>query len=50
MSQAFVDEYVKHMSISEPTEEFDDRGALYNLRFDIHASSLYPGNLTFRER
>ncbi|KAI8304310.1 hypothetical protein K4K59_012833 [Colletotrichum sp. SAR11_240] len=49
MVQAYVDEYIKHFHISEPTEEFDDRGQLYALRFDLHASSLYPGNLRFRE-
>ena len=31
MTNAYVDEYVKHFPISEPSEEFDDRGELYCL-------------------
>lgn len=48
MTQAYIDEYVKHFPQTEPIEEFDDRLWLYCLRFDMHASSLYPGNLRFR--
>lgn len=48
MTQAYIDEYVKHSPKSEPIAEFDDRLWLYCLRFDMHASSLYPGNLRFR--
>jgi len=48
MTKAYLDEYIKHFQISEPAEDFDDRGALYLLRFDILSSSLYPGNLRFR--
>jgi protein-ribulosamine 3-kinase len=48
MTRAYIDEYIKHFQVSDPAEEFDDRGALYCLRFDMHSSSLYPGNLRFR--
>ncbi|KAK8057247.1 hypothetical protein PG996_011184 [Apiospora saccharicola] len=44
----YIDEYTKHFPVSAPTEEFGDRIELYCLRFDVHASSLYPGNLRFR--
>jgi protein-ribulosamine 3-kinase len=31
MTKAYLDEYIKHFQISEPAEDFDDRGALYLL-------------------
>ncbi|KAK8042976.1 hypothetical protein PG994_013459 [Apiospora phragmitis] len=43
-----IDEYVKHFEASKPKEEFGDRIELYCLRFDVHSSSLYAGNLFFR--
>ncbi|KAK0118305.1 hypothetical protein ONS95_012599 [Cadophora gregata] len=49
MTKAYIDEYTKHFQVSEPAEEFDDRGDLYCLRFDTMSSSLYPGNLRFHE-
>ncbi|XMA09023.1 hypothetical protein WAI453_001814 [Rhynchosporium graminicola] len=48
MTRAYVEEHMKHFQVSEPAVEFNDRGELYCLRFDMHASSLYPGNLRFR--
>jgi len=45
---SYIDEYTKHFAVSPPTEEFADRIELYCLRFDVHSSSLYPGNLRFR--
>ncbi|KAI0804356.1 Fructosamine kinase-domain-containing protein [Xylaria sp. FL0064] len=36
--------YTKHCPISEPAEDFEDRVLLYSLRFNLHTSSLYPGN------
>ncbi|CZS96635.1 uncharacterized protein RAG0_05888 [Rhynchosporium agropyri] len=47
-TRAYVEEYMKHFQVSEPAVEFNDRRELYCLRFDMHASSLYPGNLRFR--
>ncbi|KAK7999566.1 hypothetical protein PG990_012166 [Apiospora arundinis] len=49
MTGAYIDEYTKHYPISDPKEDFADRGALYGLRFDLHASSLYAGNLMHRD-
>ncbi|KAK6829586.1 fructosamine/ketosamine-3-kinase [Apiospora arundinis] len=48
MTGAYIAEYIKHYPVSEPAEDFKDRGALYGLRFDLHASSLYTGNLRHR--
>ncbi|KAL2016772.1 hypothetical protein VTK56DRAFT_2985 [Thermocarpiscus australiensis] len=44
----YIDDYRKHHKPSEPSEDFESRVALYALRFDLHSSSLYPGNLRFR--
>ncbi|CAG8972692.1 hypothetical protein HYALB_00010924 [Hymenoscyphus albidus] len=44
----YISDYTNHFPISDPKEEFEDRGALYSLRFDMLSSSLYPGNLKFR--
>ncbi|KAK1829369.1 protein-ribulosamine 3-kinase, chloroplastic [Podospora conica] len=49
MTHKYIDEYIKHYPRSEPVEDFEDRGALYSLRFDLHASSLRPGDLEYRE-
>lgn len=34
--------YHKHIPISEPEEDYDDRNALYALRFNLHAAALFP--------
>ncbi|KAK4223747.1 hypothetical protein QBC38DRAFT_512208 [Podospora fimiseda] len=49
MTDEYIEEYIKHFPKSEPVEDFEDRGAFYNLRFDLHASSLYLGNLKHRQ-
>ncbi|KAK3306823.1 Fructosamine kinase-domain-containing protein [Chaetomium strumarium] len=48
MSRGYIQEYRKYLKPSQPIQDFDDRVALYALRFDLHASSLYPGNLRHR--
>ncbi|KAI0199805.1 Fructosamine kinase-domain-containing protein [Astrocystis sublimbata] len=49
MSRPYIEEYTKHFPKSEPREDFDDRVLLYSMRFNLHASSLYPGNYMFRD-
>jgi len=49
ITRAYIDEYIKHYQVSEPAEEFDDRGEMYCVRFDMHASSLFSGNTRFRK-
>ncbi|KAI0874912.1 Fructosamine kinase-domain-containing protein [Hypoxylon argillaceum] len=44
----YVEEYTKHFERSEPKEDFEDRVLLYTMRFNLHASSLHPGNTYFR--
>lgn len=48
MIDAYINEYTKHYPVAQPAQDFEDRGLLYSLRFDIHASSIYPGNLRMR--
>ncbi|KAH9889622.1 Fructosamine kinase-domain-containing protein [Xylariomycetidae sp. FL2044] len=48
MTHDYIKEYTRHFPISEPMTEFGDRGILYCLRFDLHASSLYTGSLLHR--
>ncbi|TAQ88368.1 hypothetical protein B7494_g3317 [Chlorociboria aeruginascens] len=40
--------YHRHFPPSEPKEDVDDRNLLYSIKFDAASSSLYPGNLRFR--
>ncbi|KAK3899686.1 hypothetical protein C8A05DRAFT_17911 [Staphylotrichum tortipilum] len=47
-AREYIAEYKGCHGVSEPKEDLDDRVKLYAIRFDIHASSLYPGNLRFR--
>ena len=49
MGMNYVHAYFAHYPISEPTEDWDDRNALYCLRWDMNCSTLYPGNLRFRK-
>ncbi|ORY71911.1 Fructosamine/Ketosamine-3-kinase [Pseudomassariella vexata] len=48
MTDKYIAEYLKHFPVTEPAEDFRDRGILYRLRFDLHASSLYPETLRRR--
>ncbi|KAI1266435.1 Fructosamine kinase-domain-containing protein [Xylariaceae sp. FL1019] len=48
MTMEYINEYTKYYPIAEPEGDFYDRIALYCLRFDLHASSLYYGNPLFR--
>ncbi|KAK6860529.1 hypothetical protein PG995_004165 [Apiospora arundinis] len=48
MAGAYIDEYTKCCPVSEPKEDFADRGVLYGLRSDLNASSLYSSNLMDR--
>ncbi|RYP80817.1 hypothetical protein DL769_002287 [Monosporascus sp. CRB-8-3] len=48
MSGSYITRYKQHFPPSEPAEDFEDRVLLYSLRFNLHSSSLYPGNTKFR--
>ncbi|KAI1269034.1 hypothetical protein F5Y18DRAFT_439599 [Xylariaceae sp. FL1019] len=48
MTDRYIAEYIKHFPVSEPREDFESRGLLYRLRFDLNSSSLYPGTLRRR--
>ncbi|KAK3934281.1 Fructosamine kinase-domain-containing protein [Diplogelasinospora grovesii] len=38
----YFDEYHRCMKVSEPCEDFDDRNALYALKFNLQAAALFP--------
>lgn len=42
MGRPFLTEYQKLMGISEPQGDWDDRNALYALRYDLLMSALFP--------
>ncbi|KAK3315093.1 hypothetical protein B0H66DRAFT_642375 [Apodospora peruviana] len=48
MTSAYIAAYTEHYQKSEPVADFEDCGAPYGLRVDLHASSLYPGSLRHR--
>ncbi|KAI1660619.1 NADP-dependent oxidoreductase domain-containing protein [Daldinia decipiens] len=39
--------YHSHIPKSEPQEDYDDRNALYSLRFNLHAAAMFPHQGTF---
>ena len=42
MGRPFLEEYRKIMGMSEPQGDWDDRNALYALRYDLLVSALFP--------
>lgn len=42
MGRPFLEEYQKVMGLSEPQGDWDDRNALYALRYDLLVSALFP--------
>ncbi|KAK8867654.1 Fructosamine kinase-domain-containing protein [Apiospora arundinis] len=46
--KSYIEAYQKHFAISEPTEDHDDRNALYSIRYDLHSSIAYRSSLRFR--
>ncbi|KAL9586283.1 MAG: hypothetical protein Q9212_001001 [Teloschistes hypoglaucus] len=49
IGEEYIEAYFKNFEISPPTEDQDDRNALYYLRWDMNCSALYPGNLRYRK-
>ncbi|KAL2020082.1 hypothetical protein VTK56DRAFT_8886 [Thermocarpiscus australiensis] len=43
----YFEHYLSLIPAAEPKEDFDDRNALYALRFDLHAAALFPGRPWF---
>ncbi|KAK4646926.1 uncharacterized protein QC761_0029200 [Podospora bellae-mahoneyi] len=40
-TRLYFDEYHSHVPKAEPAEDYNDRNALYALRFDLHAAALF---------
>ncbi|KAG6989771.1 hypothetical protein G7Y79_00065g094820 [Physcia stellaris] len=48
-TQSYFDAYHSHIPKAKPVEDYDDRNALYSMRFNLHAAALFPEMITFRE-
>ncbi|KAK7953381.1 hypothetical protein PG996_014272 [Apiospora saccharicola] len=48
MGRAYVEEYFKCIPPSKPEEDFEDRLALYAMRYDLLHSALFPKEPQFR--
>ncbi|KAI1134033.1 Fructosamine/Ketosamine-3-kinase [Hypoxylon sp. FL0543] len=46
-TRRYFEAYHSHIPKSEPQEDYDDRNALYSLRFNLHASAMFPQQETF---
>ncbi|KAL1880561.1 hypothetical protein VTK73DRAFT_5574 [Phialemonium thermophilum] len=46
-TKQYFDEYHSHIPRAEPSEDYDGRNALYALRFNLHAASLFPKTTEF---
>ncbi|KAK1827409.1 hypothetical protein QBC39DRAFT_334173 [Podospora conica] len=43
----YLEMYHEHIPKSEPREDYDDRNALYAVRFKLHAAALFPNESGF---
>ncbi|KAL2192359.1 Fructosamine/Ketosamine-3-kinase [Corynascus similis CBS 632.67] len=43
----YFEAYHSRMPPSEPVEDYDDRNALYALKFDLHAATMFPNKAEF---
>ena len=48
-SPAYFEAYRRRFPVAEPQEDFDDRNALYAMRFNLHAATLFPSVPDYRE-
>ncbi|OBT83586.1 hypothetical protein VE02_07995 [Pseudogymnoascus sp. 03VT05] len=48
-SRSYFNAYHSHIPKSIPEDDYDDRNALYSIRFNLHAAALFPKMTSFRE-
>ncbi|KAL8787817.1 MAG: hypothetical protein Q9213_002004 [Squamulea squamosa] len=48
LGRSYMKEYHNHIPISAPVEDWDDRNALYAMRYDLLHSALFPKQPKFR--
>ncbi|KAI4280194.1 MAG: hypothetical protein L6R38_004637 [Xanthoria sp. 2 TBL-2021] len=48
LGRSYMKEYHNHIPISVPVEDWDDRNALYAMRYDLLVSALFPEEPKFR--
>ncbi|KFY40756.1 hypothetical protein V495_05287 [Pseudogymnoascus sp. VKM F-4514 (FW-929)] len=49
LDNKYFQAYNSHMKMSEPIDDFDDRNALYAMRFNLQAAALFPKVAGYRE-
>lgn len=48
-TKAYFNAYHAYFPKASPEEDYDDRIVLYSMRFNLHAASLFPTVLGFRD-
>ncbi|RAK95380.1 uncharacterized protein BO80DRAFT_368900 [Aspergillus ibericus CBS 121593] len=48
-SRSYFNAYHSHIPKSAPEDDYDDRNALYSMRFNLQAAALFPDVTSFRE-
>jgi hypothetical protein len=48
LGKPYIDEYLKHMPVSEPIEDFHARNALYAFKYHVLLSVIYHKDPAFR--
>ncbi|GLA18490.1 hypothetical protein AnigIFM63309_001098 [Aspergillus niger] len=48
-TRSYFNAYHKHIPKSAPEADYDDRNALYSMRFNLQAAALFPEVTSFRE-
>ncbi|KAL8989416.1 MAG: hypothetical protein Q9169_008365, partial [Polycauliona sp. 2 TL-2023] len=49
LGRSYMEEYHKHIPISTPVDDWDDRNALYAMRYDLLVSALFPEDPSYRQ-
>ncbi|KAL9072382.1 MAG: hypothetical protein Q9157_005126 [Trypethelium eluteriae] len=47
-SRSYIDAYHTHIPRAEPVKDYDDRNALYSMRFNLQAAALFPKSTNLR--
>lgn len=50
LGESFLQEYWKHIEVSEPKEDLDSRLLIYLIRHQVCLSSLYPKQAELRDQ
>ncbi|KAI1084014.1 Fructosamine kinase-domain-containing protein [Whalleya microplaca] len=48
LGSSYIQEYCQHIPVSEPKEDFEDRNAVYAMKYHVLLSVMYANNIKFR--